>query len=328
MTQTSQQGGQQPQTQLTSQNATALKRMQEETTQQIMERVTGWQETGEVVLPKGYHVGNAIKLAWLYLQTVENLQHQKAIDYCTKDSICNALLNMVINGEYPQKHCYFIMYGNRLEWQERYLGKLMRAKRDTEIGKVNAQVIYEGDEFVYTIDENGEKQLVKHVPNLANIDNTKILAAYAVVINKDGSRHIEVMTRTQIQKAWEQGAMKGKSGAHTNFTDQMCMKTVIQRACKIALDSNADPGDDDDPNHYDEATAEREAAQGRQAIDAEAVEVKDEQVATPAPKGLEANASYIDMSNTQQPAAEPAPAANANANANAGTGASRACPLP
>lgn len=324
MTQTSQQGGQQPQTQLTSQNATALKRMQEETTQQIMERVTGWQETGEVVLPKGYHVGNAIKLAWLYLQTVENLQHQKAIDYCTKDSICNALLNMVINGEYPQKHCYFIMYGNRLEWQERYLGKLMRAKRDTEIGKVNAQVIYEGDEFVYTIDENGEKQLVKHVPNLANIDNTKILAAYAVVINKDGTRHIEVMTRTQIQKAWEQGAMKGKSGAHTNFTDQMCMKTVIQRACKIALDSTADPGDDDDPNHYDEATAEREAAQGRQAIDAEAVEVNGEQVAAPAPKGLEANASYIDMSNTQQPAAEPAPAANANA----GTGASRACPLP
>jgi recombination protein RecT len=298
--------------------------MQEETTQQIMERVTGWQETGEVVLPKGYHVGNAIKLAWLYLQTVENLQHQKAIDYCTKDSICNALLNMVINGEYPQKHCYFIMYGNRLEWQERYLGKLMRAKRDTEIGKVNAQVIYEGDEFVYTIDENGEKQLVKHVPNLANIDNTKILAAYAVVINKDGTRHIEVMTRTQIQKAWEQGAMKGKSGAHTNFTDQMCMKTVIQRACKIALDSTADPGDDDDPNHYDEATAEREAAQGRQAIDAEAVEVKDEQVAAPAPKGLEANASYIDMSNTQQPAAEAAPAANVNV----GTGASRACPLP
>lgn len=327
MTQTSQQGGQQPQTQLTSQNATALKRMQEETTQQIMERVTGWQETGEVVLPKGYHVGNAIKLAWLYLQTVENLQHQKAIDYCTKDSICNALLNMVINGEYPQKHCYFIMYGNRLEWQERYLGKLMRAKRYTEIEKVNAQVIYEGDEFVYTIDENGEKQLVKHVPNLANIDNTKILAAYAVVINKDGTRHIEVMTRTQIQKAWEQGAMKGKSGAHTNFTDQMCMKTVIQRACKIALDSTADPGDDDDPNHYDEATAEREAAQGRQAIDAEAVEVKDEQVAALAPKGLEANASYIDMSNTQQPAAEPAPADNANE----GTGASRAsraCPLP
>lgn len=328
MTQTvsPQQGGQQANTQLTSQNATALKRMQEETTQQILDRVNGWQETGELVLPKGYHVGNAIKMAWLYLQTVENIKHEKAIDVCTRDSICNSLLNMVIHGEYPQKHCYFIVYGNRLEWNERYLGKLMRARRDTEIEKVNAQVIYEGDEFVYTIDENGQKQLVKHVPNLANIDNTKILAAYAVVISKDGTRHIEVMTMEQIRKAWEQGATKGKSGAHTNFTDQMCMKTVIQRACKIALDSTADPADsDDDPNKdygYGEATAERDSAQGRQTVEAEAVEVKGEATA---PKSIEANANYIDMGDGRQPAPEPAPAAGAGA----GTAtASRTCPLP
>ena len=206
-----------------------------------MDRVNGWQETGELVLPKGYHVGNAIKMAWLYLQTVENMSKQKAIDVCTKDSICNALLQMVIHGEYPQKHCYFIMYGDRLEWNERYLGKLMRAKRDTEIEKVNAQVIYEGDEFVYTIDDDGQKQLVKHVPNLANIDNTKILAAYAVVINKDGSRHIEVMTRAMIQSAWEQGAMKGKSGAHTKFTDQMCEKTVKNRLTKHIIRTYGEP---------------------------------------------------------------------------------------
>lgn len=322
MTQTSQQpqGGQQANTQLTSQNATALKRMQEETTQQIMDRVNGWQETGELVLPKGYHVGNAIKMAWLYLQTVENMSKQKAIDVCTKDSICNALLQMVIHGEYPQKHCYFIMYGDRLEWNERYLGKLMRAKRDTEIEKVNAQVIYEGDEFVYTIDDDGQKQLVKHVPNLANIDNTKILAAYAVVINKDGSRHIEVMTRAMIQSAWEQGAMKGKSGAHTKFTDQMCMKTVIQRACKIALDSTADPADsDDDPNKgYDEATAERDEAQGRQAIDVEAEEVKDQQ-----PMGIESKSNYIDMNNGGQPAPEAAPASHGSQ----GAGTARKCPI-
>lgn len=303
--------------QLTSQNATALKRMQEETTQQILDRVNGWQQTGELVLPQGYHVGNAIKMAWLYLQTVENMQNQKAIDVCTKDSICNALLQMVIHGEYPQKHCYFIMYGNRLEWQERYLGKLMRAKRDTEIEKVNAQVIYEGDEFVYTIDEDGQKQLVKHIPQLANIDNTKILAAYAVVINKDGTRHIEVMTRAMIQNAWEQGAMKGKSGAHVKFTDQMCMKTVIQRACKIALDSTADPTtDSDDEANYDEATAERDAAQGRQAIDIEAEEVHEE------PISIEAKANYIDMNS------QPAPTATLTSHGSqqAETGR-RACPI-
>lgn len=318
MTQASQQGGtQQPQTQLTSQNQTALKRMQEETTQQILDRVNGWQETGELILPKDYKVGNAIKLAWLYLQTVEDRSHRKAIDVCTKDSICNALLDMVLHGEYPKKHCYFIVYGDRLEWNERYLGKYMRAKRDTEIEAVYPQVVYQGDEFVYTIDELGQYQLVKHVPNLDNLDITKIKAAYAIVVNKDKTRHMEIMTLDQIKKSWMQGAAKGTSGAHTNFTDQMCKKTVMARACKIALDSQADFSDDDDDNRRDEATAERDAAQQRQVADAEAVEVHDE-----APKGIEAKTNYIDM-NGNQPEAEAIPAGSGEQPAASG----RTCPI-
>lgn len=320
MTQTSQQGGtQQPQTQLTSQNQTALKRMQEETTQQILDKVNCWQETGELILPKDYKVGNAIKLAWLYLQTVEDRSHRKAIDVCTKDSICNALLDMVLHGEYPKKHCYFIVYGDRLEWNERYLGKYMRAKRDTEIEAVYPQVVYQGDEFVYTIDELGQYQLVKHVPNLDNLDITKIKAAYAIVVNKDKTRHMEIMTLDQIKKSWMQGAAKGTSGAHTNFTDQMCKKTVMARACKIALDSQADFADDDDDNRRDEATAERDAAQHRQVAEAEAVELHDDEQA---PKGIEAKTNYIDM-NENQPEAEAIPAESGEQPAASG----RACPI-
>ena len=320
MTQTSQQGGtQQPQTQLTSQNQTALKRMQEETTQQILDKVNCWQETGELILPKDYKVGNAIKLAWLYLQTVEDRSHRKAIDVCTKDSICNALLDMVLHGEYPKKHCYFIVYGDRLEWNERYLGKYMRAKRDTDIEAVYPQVVYQGDEFVYTIDELGQYQLVKHVPNLDNLDITKIKAAYAIVVNKDKTRHMEIMTIDQIKKSWMQGAAKGASGAHTNFTDQMCKKTVMARACKIALDSQADFADDDDDNRKDEATAERDAAQHRQVAEAEAVELHDDEQA---PKGIEAKTNYIDM-NENQPEAETIPAGSGEQPAASG----RACPI-
>ena len=312
MTQTSQQGG-------TQQPQTALKRMQEETTQQILDKVNCWQETGELILPKDYKVGNAIKLAWLYLQTVEDRSHRKAIDVCTKDSICNALLDMVLHGEYPKKHCYFIVYGDRLEWNERYLGKYMRAKRDTEIEAVYPQVVYQGDEFVYTIDELGQYQLVKHVPNLDNLDITKIKAAYAIVVNKDKTRHMEIMTLDQIKKSWMQGAAKGTSGAHTNFTDQMCKKTVMARACKIALDSQADFADDDDDNRRDEATAERDAAQHRQVAEAEAVELHDDEQA---PKGIEAKTNYIDM-NENQPEAEVIPAGSGEQPAASG----RACPI-
>jgi recombination protein RecT len=293
--------------------------MQEETTQQILDKVNCWQETGELILPKDYKVGNAIKLAWLYLQTMEDRSHRKAIDVCTKDSICNALLDMVLHGEYPKKHCYFIVYGDRLEWNERYLGKYMRAKRDTEIEAVYPQVVYQGDEFVYTIDELGQYQLVKHVPNLDNLDITKIKAAYAIVVNKDKTRHMEIMTLDQIKKSWMQGAAKGTSGAHTNFTDQMCKKTVMARACKIALDSQADFADDDDDNRRDEATAERDAAQHRQEAEAEAVELHDDEQA---PKGIEAKTNYIDM-NENQPEAEAIPAGSGEQPAASG----RACPI-
>lgn len=249
-------------TQAPSQNNTLMKRMQEETVTNVLDRVTAMQDAGELVLPMDYHAGNALKSAWLYLQTIADKNGTKAIDKCTKESICNCLLEMVIKGEHPKQHCYFIPCGNSLEYWERYTGKLMRAKRDTEVAQVNAQVIYEGDVFTYTVDENGQYQFVSHQTDMANIDLTKIKGAYAVVINKDGSRHLEVMTLDQIRKAWGQGAARGNSGAHVNFTDQMAKKTIISRACKIALDSTSDGEQDDDRmTPPDPSEAEREQAQ-------------------------------------------------------------------
>jgi recombination protein RecT len=34
--------------------------------------------------------------------------------------------------------------------------------------------------------------------------------------------------------------MKGNSGAHKNFTQEMCKKTVINRACKTPINSSSD----------------------------------------------------------------------------------------
>lgn len=255
--------------QLPSQNNKALKEMQDTTVNAVMKQVEELQQTGGLVLPKDYNVGNALKSAWIYLQTIETRTKQKAIDVCTKLSICNCLLEMVIRGQHPKKHCYFIACGNSLEYWERYTGKLLRAKRDTNIQDVVAQVIYEGDNFVYGVDKNGYYQLIKHETAIENINPDKIKAAYAVVIYKDGSKHLEVMTMDQIRKSWQQGAARGTSGAHQNFTDQMCKKTVIARACKIELDSATD-GEEEElsmtpPNG---AEAIRDAAQQQITVQA------------------------------------------------------------
>ena len=255
--------------QLPSQSNTALKEMQEKTVNAVMKQVEELQQTGGLVLPKDYNVNNALKSAWIYIQTIETRTKQKAIDVCTKLSICNCLLEMVIRGQHPKKHCYFIPCGNSLEYWERYTGKLLRAKRDTNIQEVVAQVVYEGDKLVYTVDENGYYQLVSHETAIENINPDKIKAAYAVVIYKDGSKHLEIMTIDQIRKSWQQGAARGASGAHQNFTDQMCKKTVIARACKIELDSATD-GEEEDLSMTPPSAAEatRDAAQQQITVQA------------------------------------------------------------
>ena len=283
-------------TQLTSQNPTAVRRAGENITTQVLERVAAKQKAGELVLPKGYEAGNALNSAWLYLQTIETKTHQKAIDVCTKNSIANALLQMVIKGEHCGTHCYFIPCGNSLEFWERYTGKLMRAKRDTNIQSVHAQVIYDGDNFVYTVDENGDYQLVKHETSMDNMDTNRIKGAYAVVVNKDGTRHLEIMTMDMIRKAWGQGAARGNSGAHTNFTDQMCKKTIISRACKVALDSTSD-GEIEDTMVPPTASDERDIANGDMREQSTR-----EQSATVHRDDFEAGAEYEDVTAEPQPA--------------------------
>ena len=48
------------------------------------------------------------------------------------------------------------------------------------------------------------------------------------------------MSIAQIRDSWNQGAMKGNSPAHKNFPDQMAMKTVIKRACKLLVRGSDD----------------------------------------------------------------------------------------
>ena len=231
---------------------TALAKAQDSIADQVLQRVTSMEQANELTLPEGYHVGNALKSAWLYLQTINDKAGRPATEACTKSSIANCLLEMVIRGEHPMKHCYFIPTGSQLTYFEKYTGKLMRAKRDTEIREVNAQVVYKGDEFTYTVDANGLYQLVSHKTSLQNVSPANIVAAYAVVINRDGTRHIEVMTIDMIRAAWGQGAAKGNSAAHRGFTDQMAKKSVIARACKVALEATQDgfTTDGDDREDY------------------------------------------------------------------------------
>lgn len=207
----------------------------------VLTKVEELQSLGQLELPKDYSAPNALKAAYLVLIDQLDRNEKPVLESCTSASIANALLKMVVDGGNVMKgQGSFIPYGNKLTWQREYAGTLAIAKRDAGVKHVNAQVIYEKDVFEYAINEEGVAYLVKHETSLKNIDLNNIEGAYCIVTMEDGTKLLTVMNIEQIKKAWMQGAAKGNSPAHKNFPDQMCIKTVINRALKLHVRSSDD----------------------------------------------------------------------------------------
>lgn len=262
-------------------NGTKAVQKYENISEQVLTRIEEFQKTGGMVLPKDYSVENHMKSAWLILQATTDRSGQSALSVCTKESIANALLDMVLQGlAVSKKQGYFIVYGNKLEFQRSYFGTIALAKRTGGIKtEPVANVIYEGDEFVYSIDPKTARiSIVKHEQKIDNIDNSKIKGAYALVTLADGSTQVTIMSMAQIRAAWGQGATKGVSPAHKNFAEEMAKKTVIGRACKAIINSSNDAwlyDDKRDDMDGDNATRQREATTGAEkqiVLDAESYE--------------------------------------------------------
>lgn len=221
---------------------TTQKKFQEETVNLVLQKVNDFKSNGQLRLPKDYSPENALKSAWLILQEVQDRNQKPVLESCTIASVANAMLDMVVQGLNPvKKQCYFIAYGNKLQMQRSYMGTEMLAKRVADVKEIKANAIYEGDTFEYEVNPaNGRKKVTKHDQAIENLDHEKVKGAYAIVIYNDGSIDTEIMNIKQIRQAWNQGAAKGNSPAHKNFTDEMAKKTAINRACKNIINSSDD----------------------------------------------------------------------------------------
>ncbi|WP_144460067.1 recombinase RecT, partial [Bacillus pumilus] len=87
---------------------------------------------------------------------------------CSRESIANSLLDMVVQGLSPAKtQCYFIPYGKQLQLNRSYFGTQAVLKRLTNVKDIWANVIFEGDVFDYEID-GGREKLIKHETKFEN----------------------------------------------------------------------------------------------------------------------------------------------------------------
>ncbi len=216
----------------------------------VAQKVDGFIKNHEIDLPASYSVGNALKAAWLILQETEDKNHNKALDVCTKDSIANAMLDMVVQGLNPIKNqVYFIVYGKTLTAQRSYFGSMAVAKMvQPLIDDFAYAVVYEGDTFKYGI-TNGKKSVLQHEQELDNVDKKNIVGAYAIALDKEGNPlRADIMTIDEIKQAWKQSKLnpiteKGDikdDSTHGKFTADMAMKTVVNKLCKAIVNASSD----------------------------------------------------------------------------------------
>ena len=221
---------------------------------ETMNRIMAMQKGDQIHFPKDYSPQNALQSAWLTLQGVKNKDNKPVLDegICTKASIANSLLDMVVSGLNPAKdQGYFIAYGKQLTWKPSYFGDMTVAKRvDPRIAEegIIAEIIYEDDELEYQI-VKGQREITKHKQTLESIRGGKIKGAYCLVITKDGEiMKTEIMGFNEIKKSWgksqvkpidEEGNVKPGSN-HAKHPVEYCKRTVIARTCKPIINSSSD----------------------------------------------------------------------------------------
>lgn len=227
-----------------------LQNFKAETVDAVQKKITQYVSARQLVLPADYSPDNALKSAWLMLQTVVDMNKTPVLVACTRESIVNALLDMVVQGLNPlKKQGYFIAYGKQLAFQRSYFGTMAVAKAvNPRIDDIVAQVIYKDDVFKYKI-VRGQKEITEHEQAFENVDDDKIKGAYCIILDVDGNViKTEIMTFEDIKQAWKQSRAKSvdKDGniiadtTHDKFSGEMAKRTVINRACKPIINSSSD----------------------------------------------------------------------------------------
>ena len=241
-------------------------------------------------MPKDYNYVNAVKATMLKLQEVKDKNGKPALEVCTPSSIQSALFSMVVKGlDVSKNQAYLVCYGQQLQLQESYFGKVLQVKRIFPEWEPRPNIVHEGDTFKYAVNpETGRRELVEHTQSLENLDKP-IVGGYIYLPCADGGKDLYVMTAKQIATAWAKSRTGG--GTAKQFPEKMAMKTLVNSGCNIIINSTPSQSNiadnSDDPNapepvpeyaDAEEVIEVHELPDAPQDVDTETGEIKNEPV--------------------------------------------------
>ena len=255
--------------------------------QLVLSRVDEMCKVG-FTMPKDYNYVNAVKATMPKLQNVKDKNGKPALQVCTPSSIQSALFTMVVKGlDVSKNQAYLVCYGDQLQLQESYFGKVLQVKRIFPEWEPRPNIVHADDTFKYTVNpDTGRRELVEHTQSLENLDKP-ILGGYIYLPCADGGKDLYIMTIKQIIAAWN----KSRSGGATakQFPEKMAMKTLVNSGCTMVINSTPSQStvadNSDDPNapeteseyaDAEEVVEVQELPAAPQDVDTETGEIKDE----------------------------------------------------
>lgn len=157
---------------------------------------------------------------------------------CTPQSFLGSMMNAAQLGLEPNTplgQAYLIPFENRkkgiteCQFQIGYKGLIDLAYRSGEVKMIDAQTVYENDEFEY---ELGMDPVLKHKPARTNRGNP--IYFYATFKLTNGGQGFQVMSIEDVQEHAKKYSKTYNNGPwQTNF-EEMAKKTVLKKLLKYA----------------------------------------------------------------------------------------------
>lgn len=168
--------------------------------------------------------------------TLSALSSNPQLAQTTPQSFIGAMMTAAQLGLEPNTPlcmAWLIPYRNHgtleCQFQIGYRGLLDLAYRSGEISVIQAQIVYENDDFNYSF--GLEPQLI-HKPALK--DRGEPTHVYAMYRTKDGGFGYEVMSMDDVRAHAKKYSKAYSNGPWTNFEEQMAKKTVLKKVLKYA----------------------------------------------------------------------------------------------
>lgn len=151
--------------------------------------------------------------------------------------LASAKLDLMPNT--PEQYAYIIPYGDKVQFQTGYRGLLQLARRSGEIKTINAELVFEGDDFDV---QYGSERKITHKPafDVNRTDYTKVKFAYATALLTNGEVQFAVMTRDELDKVQRTVKAQSTDTPWKQWPERMALKTVLKRLTQLLPTSTED----------------------------------------------------------------------------------------